>query len=137
MATNSSKLQEYTSTSKYVFPPVVALRSKTDFPLFNTKLMEIAQALGMTEEVVYSISLQNSDLQKTFELRFAGVAAELRAPLTGYMTADYTSPSAGPPLTGRGLHGDTGTSSIAGSRGDSSSSTSSGELNSKQQGGNQ
>ena len=50
----------------------------------------------MTEELVYSISTKNTDLQKTYELRFEGVDLEKRPPLTGYEASDLLSPNKSP-----------------------------------------
>ena len=97
----TQKEQVFSSTAKYVFPATVKILCKGDFKIFNEKLMEIGQALGMTEELVFSISTKNPELQKTYDMRFKGVANEQKAPLTGYMTADPATPAAGALFTGR------------------------------------
>ena len=97
----TQKEQVFSSTAKYVFPATVKILCKGDFKIFNEKLMEIGQALGMTEELVFSISTKNPELQKTYDMRFKGVANEQKAPLTGYMTADSATPAAGASSTGR------------------------------------
>ena len=94
MATNSSR--ESASSSKFVYPPPIVLLGKRDFKPFNDILLSIGQRVNMTEELVYSISTKNPDLQKTYDLRFAGVDSEKRPPLTGYEASDLLSPSKTP-----------------------------------------
>ena len=94
MATNSSR--ESASSTKYVYPPPIVLLGKKDFKPFNEILLSIGQRVNMTEELVYSISTKNPDLQKTYDLRFAGVDLDKRPPLKGYEPSDLLSPSKTP-----------------------------------------
>ena len=94
MASNSSR--DSASSTKYVYPPPIVLRGKKDFKQFNDVLLSIGQRVNMTEELVYSISTKNTDLQKTYDLRFEGVDSEKRPPLTGYEANDFLSPNKSP-----------------------------------------
>jgi hypothetical protein len=94
MASNSSR--DSASSTKFVYPPPIVLRVKRDFKQFNDVLLSIGQRVNMTEELVYSISTKNTDLQKTYDLRFEGVDLERRPPLTGYEANDFLSPNKSP-----------------------------------------